>query len=186
MQQLNTHQAFKECSGSFRYVHCGEHSGSLASSRCQLSKSLNPSDSPFTDGAEPASRPVSFLLQKEVMTEKPEFSRKEYESTSFRIQSLEQELMSLKRSLQWQNIQKKTEQVSDKPQSLKPLGKDERSLSRKSNPLGQVTNCVGSVSFASQRRCANRLLKVFRRITLFGSRKLKQKPGGSGLWSKPM
>lgn len=184
VQQLDTRQAFKECSNSFRYVHCGEYSGSLSSSRCQYSKSLIPGESPLTDGAEPISRPLSFLLQKDAANQGPEISRKEYESTSFRIQNLEQELMSLKRSIKWQNISKKTEQVSGKPPSVKPFGKDSRSLNKRLNPLGQVTSCIGTVNFASQRRYANRLLKVFRRITLFGSRKPTRKPGPSVSWSK--
>ncbi|PON63576.1 Voltage dependent potassium channel [Parasponia andersonii] len=180
VQQLNTHQAFKECSDSFRYVHSGDYSGSLSSSRCQYSKSLHTGESPFTDGAEPTSRPLSFLLQKEAADQRQELSRKEYESTSFRIQNLEQELMSLKRSLRWQNISKGTEPISTKPQSLKPFSKDSRSLSKKMNPLGQVTSCIGSVNFASQRKYANRLLKIFRRITVFGNRKSKRKTVPSG------
>ncbi|XP_062107232.1 BTB/POZ domain-containing protein At5g48130 [Humulus lupulus] len=172
VQQLNTHQAFKECSDSFRYVHCGEYSGSLSSSRCQYSRSLHPGDSPFTEGAEPTSRPLSLLLQKEATG--PEFSRVEFESTSFRIQNLEQELVSLKKSLH-----------STKQQSLKPFGKDDRTLSKKMNPLGQVTSCIGSVNFASQRKYASRLLKIIRRITLFSSRRTKRKPGTTGQWSKP-
>ncbi|KAF4359341.1 BTB/POZ domain-containing protein At5g48130 [Cannabis sativa] len=185
VQQLNTHQAFKECSDSFRYAHCGEYSGSLSSSRCQYSRSLHPGDSPFTEGAEPTSRPLSLLLQKDAAG--PELSRVEFESTSFRIQNLEQELMSLKRSLQWQNISKGTsEPSSTKQQSLKPFGKDNRSLSKKINPLGQVTSCIGSVNFASQRKYASRLLKIIRRLTLFSSRKTKRKPGTSSLRSKPL
>lgn len=186
VQQLNTHQAFKECSDSFRYVHCGEFSGSLSSSRCPNSKSLNLRESPYTDGAELGSRPLSFLLQKDLATQKPELSRNEYESTSFRIQNLEEELMSLKRSLQWQNISKKAEPITTKSQSLKPYGKDSRSLSKKRNPVGQVTSCIGSVNFATQRKYASRLLKVFRRINLFGSRKSTRKTGAPSLWSKSM
>ncbi|KAL5581713.1 hypothetical protein UlMin_014155 [Ulmus minor] len=185
VQQLNTHQAFQECSDSFRFVHCGEFSGSLSSTKCPYS-SLNRGESPFTDGAEQVSRPLSFLLQKDIAIERPEISRNEYESTSFRIQNLEQELVSLKKSLQWQNITKRTEPNSAKAQSLKLHGKDSRSQSKKSNSIGQVTSCIGSVNFASQRKYATRLLKVFRRITLFGSRKPKRKPGASGQWSKPM
>lgn len=183
-QQLNTHQAFKECSDSFRYAHCGDFSGSLSSTRCPNSKSQNLGESPYTDGAEPGSRPLSCLLQKELTMQRPEFSRQEFESTSFRIQSLEQELMSLKRNLQWQNISKRTEPISTKTQGMKPYGMESRSLSKKRNPLGQVTSCIGSVNFASQRKYASRLLKVLRSITLFGSRKPKRKSGG--LWSKSM
>ncbi|KAF5482588.1 hypothetical protein F2P56_003146 [Juglans regia] len=186
VQQLNTHQVFKECSDSFRYTHCGEFSGSLSSSRCPNSKSQNLGESPYMDGVEPSSRPLSLLLQKDLPTQRPEFSRKEYESTSLRIQNLEQELMSLKRSLQWQNRSKTTEPISNKTQSIKPYGLETSSLSKKRNPLGQVTGCIGSVNFASQRKYASRLLKVFHHITLFGSRKTKRKSSAHGLWSKLM
>lgn len=186
VQQLNTHQAFKECSDSLRFAHCGEYSGSLPSSRCPNSKSLNLGESPYTDEAEPGSRTLSFLLQKDLTIQRPEFSRKEYESTSFRIQNLEEELMSLKRSLQWQNISNGAEQIPTKAQSMKPYGKESRSLSKKRDPLGQVTGCIGSVNFASQRKYASRLLKVICRISLFGSRKSKGKPGALSPWSKSM
>ncbi|KAL0001528.1 hypothetical protein SO802_015309 [Lithocarpus litseifolius] len=186
VQQLNTHQAFKECSDSFRHAHCGEFSGSLSSSRCPNSKSQNLGESPYTDGAEPGGRPLSFLLQKDLTMQRTDFSRQEYESTSFRIQTLEQELLSMKRTLQWQNISKITEPISTKAQGTKPYGMESRSLSKKRNPLGQVTSCIGSVNFASQRKYASRLLKVFRHITFFGSRKPKRKSGAVGLWSKSM
>jgi hypothetical protein len=184
VQQLSTHQAFRECSDSFRYAHCGEFSGSLSSSRYPNSKSQNLGESPHTDGAQPGRRPLSFLLQKDVS---PEFSRNEYESTSLRIQNLEQELMSLKKSLQLQNIPKTTEPISTKKQSmLKPYGIESRSLTKKRNPLGQVTGCIGSVNFASQRKYASRIMKIFHWMTLFGSRKQKGKSGAHGLQSKPM
>ncbi|XP_034701154.1 BTB/POZ domain-containing protein At5g48130 [Vitis riparia] len=185
LQQMNTHQAFKECSDSFRYAHCGEFSGSLSSSRYPNSKSQNLGESPYMDG-ESGSRPLSFLLQKDPVMQKSELSKKDYESTSFRIQNLEQELMSLKRNLQWQSMSKKTEQISNKSQSLKSYGLDGRTLSKKRNTLGQATGCIGAVNFASQRKYASRLLKVFRRITLFGRGKSKRKPGAPGLWPKSM
>lgn len=185
LQQMNTHQAFKECSDSFRYAHCGEFSGSLSSSRYPNSKSQNLGESPYIDG-EPGSRPSSFLLQKDPVMQRSELSKKDYESTSFRIQNLEQELMSLKRNLQWQSMSKKTEQISNKSQSLKSYGLDGKTLSKKRNTLGQATGCIGAVNFASQRKYASRLLKVFRRITLFGRGKSKRKPGAPGLWPKSM
>ncbi|KAK3184497.1 hypothetical protein Dsin_031783 [Dipteronia sinensis] len=184
VQQLNTHQAFKNCSDSFRYMHCGEFSGSLSSSRCPNSKSQNQGESPYTDGAEPGNRPLSFLLTKDLGMHSCEFSRKDYESTSFRIQNLEQELVSLKRTLQLQNISSKTESNPTKPKNIKFYGLESRSLSKKKNPLGQVTGCIGHVNFASHRKYASRLLKVFRRISLFGRRKSKRKPGTPSIWAK--
>lgn len=175
IQQLNTHQTFKNCSDSFRYMHCGDFSGSLSSSRCPNSKSQNPGQSPYTDGAEPESRPLSFLLTKDLAMHSCEFSRKDFESTSFRIQNLEQELMSLKKSLQLQSISSKTESISTKQQNIKFYGLESRSLSKKRNPLGQVTGCIGSVNFTSHRKYAKRLIKVFRRFSLFGNKNSKKK-----------
>ncbi|XP_042479318.1 BTB/POZ domain-containing protein At5g48130 [Macadamia integrifolia] len=180
VQQLNTHKAFKDCSDSFTYVHRGDFSGSIPSSRYPNTNSQNLGDqSPYKEavGGESISRPLGFLLQKDVI------SRKDYESTSFRIQSLEQELMSLKRSLQWQMMPKESEPINcDKPQSMRPYGLQGRTMSKKKNPLGQVTGCIGSVSFTSQRKYANSLLKVFRRFVLFGKGKSKTKKSPSSLW----
>ncbi|GLT94172.1 hypothetical protein SLE2022_119270 [Rubroshorea leprosula] len=183
VQQLNTHQAFKECSESFRYT--GPFSGSVPSSRCPNTKSLTLGESPYTDGAEEgSSKPLSFLLQNELAIDKCDFSRKDYESTSFRIQNLEKELMSLKRTLQLHNMSKNSGSDSNKTKSSKTHGLGRRSVSKRGNPFGQVTGCIGSVNFASQRRYASRLLKVICRFALFGSGKSKRKQGSSGFWAK--
>ncbi|GLT74560.1 hypothetical protein SLA2020_463480 [Shorea laevis] len=183
VQQLNTHQAFKECSESFRYT--GPFSGSVPSSRCPNTKSLTLGESPYTDGAEEgSSKPLSFLLQNELAIDECDFSRKDYESTSFRIQNLEEELMSLKRTLQLHNMSKNSGSNSNKTKSSKTHGLGKRSVSKRGNPFGQETGCIGSVNFASQRRYASRLLKVICRFALFGTRKSKRKQGASGLWAK--
>ncbi|XP_061361176.1 BTB/POZ domain-containing protein At5g48130 [Gastrolobium bilobum] len=186
VQQLNTHKAFKECSDSFRYAHCGDLSGSLSSSRCPYSASQNLGESPYTDGPELGSRPLSFLLQKDIGMQNFKFSTTEYESTSFRIQNLEQEIMSLKRSLQLENIVTKAEPKLIKTQKMEPCDIETKSLSKRRNPIGQATSCISSVNFASQRKYASRLLKIFRRIALFGSRKPKRKPGTPSILSKSM
>ncbi|XWS75858.1 hypothetical protein CRYUN_Cryun01aG0127900 [Craigia yunnanensis] len=176
VQQLNTHQAFKECSDSFRFTE--QFSRSLSSSRCPNSRSQNLGESPYKDGAETDSKPLSLLPQNDLAMER------NYESTSFRLQNLEQELLSLKKSLQRHNMSKKTDSNPNKSQSKKPYGLESRSLSKRRNPFGQVTGCIGSVNFASQRKYASRLIKIFRRFSLFGIRKSKREPGASGLWAK--
>ncbi|KAL6975622.1 hypothetical protein U1Q18_024415 [Sarracenia purpurea var. burkii] len=186
VQQLNAHQVFKECSDSFRYAHhAGEFSGSLSSSRYANSKTQNQGESPLMEGEEAVIRPLSSLLQKDLAMQ-----RSEYESTSFRIQNLEQELMSLKKSLQLQKISTKKEQVTKKVkpannniQSLKVyvIG-GRRTLRRMRNPLGQVSACIGSVNFSSHKKYASKLLKVFCRIGSFGKRKSKRESGDSGIW----
>ncbi|CAN1201341.1 BTB/POZ domain-containing protein At5g48130 [Linum perenne] len=140
VQQLSTHHAFRECSDSFRYAQCGDFSGILTSSSCP--KSQNLSESPYTKESET----LNFYLQKELTSERWDFSRKEYESTSFRIHSLEQELVSLKKTIQLQK--------GDKIESIKSYGMELRSLSKKRNQVGQVTGCINSVNFTSQRKYA--------------------------------
>ncbi|KAJ4981668.1 hypothetical protein NE237_032505 [Protea cynaroides] len=178
VQQMNTHQAFKDCSESFRYVH-GDFSGSLSSIRYPNTNSQNLGESPCKEPVEGESvgRPLGLLLQKDVI------SRKDYESTSFRIQNLEQELMSLKKSLRWQMPLKELEPTCAKPPSLRPCSLQGRRTSNKKNPIGNVTSCMGgSVSFASQRKYANGILKVFRRMVLFGKGKSKRKTSPSSQW----
>ncbi|XP_076896152.1 BTB/POZ domain-containing protein At5g48130-like [Bidens hawaiensis] len=107
VQQLSTHKALKECSDSFRYAHYGDFSGSIPSSRFANSRSQNLAESPCVDVDDTSNQPLGFLLQKDSEKEKPELCKKDYESTSFRIQTLEQQLMVLKRSIQLQNTSKK-------------------------------------------------------------------------------
>ncbi|XP_028803113.1 BTB/POZ domain-containing protein At5g48130-like [Neltuma alba] len=189
VQQLNTHQTFKECSDSFRYTNCGAEflSGSLSSSRCPYSRSQNLAESPYTtaDGPEmgSSSGPLGLMLHKDMMMmQKIKFSTTEYEATSFRIQNLEQELMSLKRSLQLQN----KELSKSQKKMVKPYGLEERSMSKKRNGVGQASSCISSVNFSSQRKYASRILKLFRRLTWFASRKSKRKPATPSHWPNSM
>ncbi|CAI9754496.1 unnamed protein product [Fraxinus pennsylvanica] len=189
VQQLNTQQAFRECSDSFRYANCGEFTGSLSSSRHTNSKSQNLGESPmpYLKGSEGGgSKPLSSWLQKDLSSSSSEFSsdfpKKDYESTSFRIQNLENEFMSLKRSLQLQQMLKKNEKNTKKTE---PYGLGERRMSKRKNPLEQVNaGCIGTINFASQRNYANRLLKVLQKISLFGRGRSKRKPVAAGLRSK--
>ncbi|XP_022989330.1 BTB/POZ domain-containing protein At5g48130-like isoform X1 [Cucurbita maxima] len=186
VQQLNTQQAFKECSSSFRFAPYGEFSGSLSSSRFLNSNSQNLRDSPYTDGADPSRKTLSFLLQKDHVMQAHESSRKEYESTSFRIQNLEQELVSLKKSVQWQTISKKTDTMSSSKAEgrTKPADVESRYSSKKRNTHEQVTGCIGSVNFSAQRNYASRLFKIFSGIRLFGGQKQKRKSGFPVLWRR--
>ncbi|VYS69664.1 unnamed protein product [Arabidopsis thaliana] len=157
IQQLNTHQAFKDCSDSFRFTNSADFSGSVVPS----SRPLTSQQSPCTDDETgPRNRPLCFLMQKDATLD-------EFESTSFRIHNLEEQLVSLKKSLHSHDNLKKPN----------CLGK--RSASRNKNTFGQVTTaCIGSVSFTSQRKYANRLLQILRRVNLFGSRKTNRSKAG--------
>ncbi|XP_021864662.2 BTB/POZ domain-containing protein At5g48130 [Spinacia oleracea] len=192
VQQLNTQHAFKECSESFRFAayNSREFSGSLSSSRYPNSKSQNLEDITDNDEAEimiMKNQPLSCCILDNnndhnavALQRKPDIiaaARKEYESTSFRIQNLEQELVSLKKNLRL----KKKETEDPKMKNFGLEGRSYSSSSKRRNiSLGQVTSCIGSVNFSSQRKYAGRLLKIFRRVTLFGRAKLKRRPSVSG------
>lgn len=150
VQQLNTQQAFNH---SFRFNSCGEFSGSLSG------------ESPYMQQSHSRTLPLGLLLHKDSPMQGPasepccQISRKDYESTSFRIENLEKELLSLKRSLDRKNEKKK-----------KFVAKKVKAMSKKKNEntLGQVGSCIGSVNFASQRKYASRILKILQRLSLFG------------------
>ncbi|KAK4484300.1 hypothetical protein RD792_006877 [Penstemon davidsonii] len=123
VQQMNTQQAFKDCSVEYsaesissRYIIASEGGGGGGGSR-------------------------------------PPISRTDYESTSFRIQNLEKEVSSLKRSLL-------------QSQQQRPYGLVERRTSKKKNPSthghGQVisSSCIGTVNFASQRKMSGSMQKM--------------------------
>ncbi|KAI3675151.1 hypothetical protein L1987_84736 [Smallanthus sonchifolius] len=159
------------------------HKISQEDQRFANSRSQNLLESPRIDADDTRNQPLSLLLQKDL--DQPEFCKKEYESTSFRIQTLEQ-LMTLKRSIQLQNTSKKREQVSKKVEPVRPYGLEGRTMSKKRTPLGQVTSCIGTVNLTSQRRYASRLLNVFRRFSFFGRTKSKKKAGVTSVLSKAM
>ncbi|WOK93081.1 BTB/POZ domain-containing protein [Canna indica] len=190
VQQLHTQQAFRDCSESFRYIQCGDFSGSIPNSTCQLPKSQNLEESPCNPAAagESSAVPLGSLLKKERAFPNSDHSKEVYESTRFRIQALEQELASLKHSMQSNDISKSSLKTDLKKESFRLFAVEGSRFVRR-NPLGHVSGCIGSLSWASQRRYANRLLKVFRRIALLGrgKSKIKQRANGSlSCRSKPL
>lgn len=184
VQQLHTHQAFRDCSDSFRYMHCGEFSGSLPSSRSQLPKSQTPAESPYKQGTikgETVGTSLGSLLHRDLSVEEAEIAKADYESTSFRIQALEQELMSLKQSLQSQNMMKGSVHKDPKTHSFRLSGLERKAVVKRRSSPGQASSCISSMSWTSQRKYANRLFKIFRRIALLGRGKSKIKQAASGL-----
>ncbi|KAE8730496.1 putative serine/threonine-protein kinase WNK11-like [Hibiscus syriacus] len=173
---LNCEKLSQEaCIEAVQNEFTGQFSGSLSSSRCPNSRTLNLEESPYNDAVESTnSKPLSLFLQDDLPT-----IERNYESTSFRLQNLEQELMALKKTLEWHEMSKKTDLKPNESQCMKPYGLERRSGSKRKNPLGEVTGCIGSVNFASQRKYASRLIKIFRRLSLFGMRKPKRKTGTS-------
>ncbi|XP_072977260.1 BTB/POZ domain-containing protein At5g48130 [Typha angustifolia] len=176
VQQLHTHQAFKDCSESFRYINCREFSGTIPSSRCQFLKSENIGETPYkqaTGMEENISAPLSSVLHNGLAIQSTGLSEGEYESTSFRIQALEQEIFSLKQSLQRKNSSKESAQKNPRIPSFRLLRLERRATVTKRNPVGQARSCIGSMSWTSQRKYANRILKVFRRIVMLGKANLR-------------
>lgn len=184
VQQLHTHQAFKECSESFRFIHYREFSESLSGSRCQIPRSQNLGESPFMQAADEGEAtvgpPLGSLLQKDISTKRSELSKEDYESTSFRLQTLEQELTSLKRSLRQQNVPKGSDHTAPKTDSFRLVELEGRTVANKRKSLGQVSSCTG-LSWASQRKYAGRILKILRRITMLAKEKSKVKNAASDI-----
>ncbi|KAM0937681.1 putative BTB/POZ domain, NPH3 domain, NPH3/RPT2-like family protein [Dioscorea sansibarensis] len=183
IQQLQTHQAFRECSDSFRYIESRDFSGSISSSRCQLQKSPTVEDRPYkpkTKEGETPGMSLCSLLRHDIAVHKSELAKAEYESTSFRIQVLEEELTSLKQILQWQNTRKEPDQITPETLSFRMFDSEDGTVVKKRNPIYQIGSCISSVSWTSQRKCARRLLKAIRRIAMLGKGKSKIKQAVSG------
>lgn len=178
VQQRSTHQALQDCSDSFRYTVSSKFSENL--SRNQIIGA-----SPYVDGDETCSRTLSFFLQRDFAMESSEASMNDYKLTTCRIQNIEEEILTLKEKIEVQNLSKRINKpTSENVQSLKPYCLGARTLSKKRNPTGHMTGCIGSLNFTSQRKYANSLLKVFKSLHLLGSKKVKKKPRASSLWSK--
>ncbi|XP_074365517.1 BTB/POZ domain-containing protein At5g48130-like [Apium graveolens] len=178
VQQRSTHQALQDCSDSFRYTVSTKFSESL--SRSQIL-----SASPYVNGEETCGRTLSFFLQRDLAIESSEASMNDYNITTCRIQNIEEEILTLKEKIEVQNFSKRINKpISENVQSLKPHCLGARTLSKKRNPTGHMTGCIGSLNFTSQRKYANSLLKVFKSLHLLGSKKLKKKPRAPSLWSR--
>ncbi|CAL9779666.1 unnamed protein product [Musa acuminata subsp. burmannicoides] len=180
VQQLHTQQAFKHCSESFRYLHCGEFSGSIPTSTCQVPKSQKLDESPhdLAVGEEAPVVSLGSLMKEDLSLKGPAHgSKAENESTRFRIQALEKKLASLKHSLQ--NTSKGSVETDLKTVSFRLFAMEGSAVARR-NPFGHVSGCIGSLSWTAQRKYANRLLKVFRKIAMLGKGKSKVKQMVSG------
>ncbi|KAK9132979.1 hypothetical protein Scep_012507 [Stephania cephalantha] len=185
VQQLNTHQVFKDCSDSFRYAHQEDFSGILSSSRHSNPRSQILETPVKEIDGDVCLTPMDYLPQKDIAAQTPGFSKEDYESTSFRIQNLEKELVALKRTLQLRKSANGSEQKPKKQWSQRCYSSEARTLTKKRNTIGQFTSSITSICFASQRKYASSLLKAFSRMTLFGKSKSKRKPGAAAQKSKP-
>ncbi|CAL5084979.1 unnamed protein product [Urochloa decumbens] len=170
VQQLHTHRAFTECSDSFRCVHSGEIVVSGASlytpsPGCPAIPTSQPlsSGSPYESHHAPAPRDAKLRARDDAS---------DYETASFRIQALEQEIISLKQTLQRHNTLKGSSRRDagaggNKEPSFRVAtdANAPAAIKRRASVNG---SCIGSMRWGSQRRCASRILRVFTRLAVFG------------------
>ncbi|KAK3127542.1 hypothetical protein QOZ80_7AG0574760 [Eleusine coracana subsp. coracana] len=165
VQQLHTHRAFTECSDSFRCVHSGE----LVPGAYTLSPAA---------AAVPTSQPLSASSPRDVKLRARDDASSEYETASFRIQALEQEIISLKQTLQRHNTLKGSARRDreGKEPSFRVVAADAAGIRRRPAVSG---SCIGSMRWGSQRRCASRIMRVFARLAVFGRGKYRGKQSKS-------
>uniref|UniRef100_A0A0D9X0V6 NPH3 domain-containing protein n=1 Tax=Leersia perrieri TaxID=77586 RepID=A0A0D9X0V6_9ORYZ len=165
VQQLHTHRAFTECSDSFRCMHSGELlvSGGAAAytpspgcaTAVPTSQPLSTS-SPYTDGRKLRAR-----------GDGDDDAASGYETASFRIQALEQEIISLKQTLQRHNTVKRGSARKEPSFRVDAAETTSAAAARRRVPVSS-SSCIGSMRWGSQRRCASRILRIFARLAVFG------------------
>jgi hypothetical protein len=156
VQQMHTHRVFAERSDSFRYMLSGAYTPSPG---CPVPTSQPLSTtSPYTDAH------TTVAMDGKLRARDDDAS--EYETASFRIQALEQEIISLKKTLQRHNtvkggsVRKDGKEPSFRADATAPVA-----VRRRAPVSG---SCIGSMRWGSQRRCASRILRVFTRLAVFG------------------
>lgn len=125
--------------------------------------------------------PLGSLIKEDHLVRRSEHTKAEYESARFRMQALDQELASLKHSLGGNDESKGSLKTGLKKESFRLFDAEGRGFTRR-NPFGQVSDCIGSLRWSSQRKYANRMLKIFRRMAMLGKNKskIKQRASASG------
>lgn len=166
VQQMHTHRAFTECSDSFRCTRSGElvpgAGGYTPSPGCPAIPTSQPlsGSSPY-DSHHHAPRDAKLRARDDASSD--------YETASFRIQALEQEIISLKRTLQRHNTLRGS--ASARGEGKEPSFRvavdagAPATIKRRATVSG---SCIGSMRWGSQRRCASRILRVFARLAVFG------------------
>ncbi|OEL23670.1 BTB/POZ domain-containing protein [Dichanthelium oligosanthes] len=164
VQQLHTHRAFTECSDSFRCMHSGELVPGAGAY----------TPSPGCPAAIPTSQPLSSSSPYDAPPRDAKLRARDdasdYETASFRIQALEQEIISLKQTLQRHNTLKgsaRRDGGGNKEPSFRVAtdANAPAAIKRRATVSG---SCIGSMRWGSQRRCASRILRVFARLAVFG------------------
>ncbi|TVU38179.1 hypothetical protein EJB05_11535 [Eragrostis curvula] len=179
VQQLHTHRAFTECSGSFRCMHSGElvpgagpytpSPGCPAIPTSQSQSQPLSSSSPYVD---------SHATLRDAKLRARGDDASDYETASFRIQALEQEIISLKQTLQRHNTLKGSVRRDGGKEPSFRMASDAATatvaagIRRRAAVSG---SCIGSMRWGSQRRCASRILRVFASLAVFGRGKSRGK-----------
>ncbi|XP_015695024.1 BTB/POZ domain-containing protein At5g48130 [Oryza brachyantha] len=178
VQQLHTHRAFTECSDSFRCMHSGEllvpgvGGGAAAaytpSPWCAVIPTSQPlsTSSPYTDTRAAQDGRKLRALTRDRRNDDDDAATSDYETASFRIQALEQEIISLKQTLQRHNTVKGSsrKEPSFRVDAATPAA---AAAVRRRAPVSS-SSCIGSMRWGSQRRCASRILRIFARLAVFG------------------
>lgn len=166
VQQLHTQRAFADrSSDSFRCMYA---SGEL----------LIPGAGGYTPspgcGPVPTSQPLSATSAythtdadaAKLRARGGDDDASDYETASFRIQALEQEIVSLKRTLQRHNTVKGGGGGSVRKDGKEASFRADAAAGRRRGAVSG--SCIGSMRWGSQRRCASRILRVFTRLAVFG------------------
>jgi hypothetical protein len=169
VQQLHTHRAFTECSDSFRYVHPGElapgagaYTPSPGCPAVPTSQTLSTS-SPYDSHAP---RDAKLHVRNDAS---------DYEAASFRIQALEQEIISLKQTLQRNNTLKGSSRREGKEPRFRVAADAATPAAGIRRRAAVSGSCIGSMRWGSQRRCVSRIQRVFARLAVFGRGKSRGK-----------
>ncbi|CAN6470575.1 unnamed protein product [Victoria cruziana] len=185
VQQLNTHQAVRDCSESFRLAHSCDFSDTVSSFKYQqtdnrLASDANHCEAIAADEAVEKEKeafaegmPLGLLLKKDPVGHQTTLIKEDLESASFRLQCLEEEVKILKSRLQSQSLPRKE---AHRTASVRIFNTGSGSIDKMRRPLNHVGgDRIASASWSSHGKYATRILKVFQKIPLFGRVRAKRK-----------
>uniref|UniRef100_A0ACD5UL24 Uncharacterized protein n=1 Tax=Avena sativa TaxID=4498 RepID=A0ACD5UL24_AVESA len=166
VQQMHTHRTFTERSDSFRYMLSGELIPGVAGAYTPSPGCPVPTSQPLSSTSPCTDTHTTVALDGKLLRARDDDAASDYETASFRIQALEQEIISLKKTLQRHNTVKGGSVRKDgKEPSFRAEAAAPAAVRRRAPVSG---SCIGSMRWGSQRRCASRILRVFTRLAVFG------------------
>jgi hypothetical protein len=159
VQQLQTHRTFTECSDSFRYVHPGELAPGAGAYTPSPGCLAAPTSQTLSTSSPYAPRDAKLQARNDAS---------DYETASFRIQALEQEIISLKQTLQRHNTLRGSARREGKEPSFRVAADAATPAAGIRRGAAVSGSCIGSMRWGSQRRCVSRIQRVFARLAVFG------------------